>query len=280
MTEKKGFTLIELLVVIAIVSLLLSIVIPAVKMAKRKAGAAVCLTNVKNFSLAWNAYHGENNGRIMNSNPSNPDGWVLHPFRENGTACDGFAVTPPVTDEDEWRGIAAGVMYQQMGIEDYDAYRCPVDNRKSKYDLTPIFRSYAMPGCLGSQIRKISDIKQPSRRYNFVEEAEGRNFNVGTWDFYTSETNPVGAFPYWRDPISVAHGNGSVLGFCDGHAEVHQWVDRQTTYRLKFYFETAGIDHYGYGGNNCLNDRFPRDPSQVTDTEYMEQGWAYKKGSR
>ena len=53
MFRRKGFTLIELLVVIAIIALLLAIIVPAVKMAKRKAASAVCLTNVKNLSVAW-----------------------------------------------------------------------------------------------------------------------------------------------------------------------------------------------------------------------------------
>lgn len=279
MKQNKAFTLIELLVVIAIIALLLAVIVPAVKMAKRKAGAAVCLTNVKNLSLAWFTYQGENDGKLMSSNPGGLTSWIQPPYREgekwDKTSCDAWALAPPVTDEDEKRGIAAGVMYQQMDIDNFDTYHCPVDMRKSKRDLTSAFRSYSIAGCLGSPIRKFHEITQPSMRYNFVEEADGRNFNVGTWDFYTSKDPEGKGFAYWRDPISFSHGFGSVLGFCDGHAERHQWVDSQTRYRLEYYMSNRDINGYGYAGG--LNQFFPRDATQITDTEYMERGWAYRK---
>ena len=274
MRRIKAFTLIELLVVVAIIALLLSIIVPAVRMAKRKAGAAVCLTNVKNFSLAWYAYQGENDGKLMNPDPG-PNSWVDHPFREDGTYCDAWAVSPPVTDEDEKRGIARGLMYTWGSIDNFDVYHCPVDMRRSKRDQTSILRSYAIAACLGKSIRKFHEITQPAIRYNFVEEADGRNFNEGTWDFYTSKDPKGRGFAFWRDPISVSHGFGSVLGFCDGHAEVHQWVDPQTRLRLTYYMERGDINGYGYEGG--LNQAFQRDSTQVTDTEYMERGRAYRR---
>ena len=270
MKPTKAFTLIELLVVIAIIALLLSIIIPAVRMAKRKAAAAVCLTDVKNLSLAWFAYQGENGGKLMSSNTKGNDAWVKAPMDQNGDPLSG-----PVTDEDEKRGIAAGVMYQQMGIDNFDTYHCPIGH-KSRYDGRTIFRSYSIAGCLGSPIRKFQEITQPSMRYNFVEEADARYFNEGTWDFYTSKDPEGRGFAFWRDPISYSHGFGSVLGFCDGHAEKHQWVDTQTRYRLEYFMVHLEINGYGYGGGG-LNQSFPRDSSQVTDTEYMERGWAYRK---
>ncbi|MBN1126809.1 MAG: type II secretion system protein [Sedimentisphaerales bacterium] len=288
MKRFKAFTLIELLVVIAIVSLLLSIIVPAVKMAKRKAAVAVCLTNVKNLSLAWYTYTGENDGKLMNANPGEynnprPDAWIQHPGRENGSPCGGTTTYPPVTDDDEKRGIEKGMMYQ-YGIDSFDVYHCPGDTfRKSKYDGTTIFRSYSLPACLngsGERVRKFHEINSPSMRYNFLEEGEGRNFNMGNWDYYTPTTNPKRPEYYWRDPISINHGNSGVLGFCDGHAEVHVWQDSDTKARIDLYFSDPSIENYGYGGNNCLSEKFEqlyRNFDQVADTEYMGRGWAYRK---
>ena len=275
--RKKGFTLIELLVVIAIIALLTSILLPALHMAKRKAAAAVCLTNVKNLSLAWYAYQSDNNGELMNGNPSEPDAWVRHPLNESGVELDARIGT--VTDEDEKRGIAAGKMYE-IGIDTFDVYHCPADNqRKSKFDNTLIFRTYSIPKGLKSG--KFHKITQPSMRYNFVEEAEGRNYNVGTWDFYTSKTNPHNeGYPFWQDPIGVNHGDSGSLAFCDGHAEVHKWRDPQTRERVKLYSDPLYRDVFGYGFGGGLNDLLPTeyiDYTQVTDLRYMERGWVYQR---
>lgn len=284
MTRKKGFTLIELLVVIAIISLLLSIIVPSLKMAKRKAATASCLTNVKNLTLAWYSYQGENNGRFMSADPTATEAqapWVRHPIREDGTPCLPTATTPPVTDDDEKRGIARGKMYE-YGVDNFDTYHCPGDTyRKSKYDGTTIFRSYALPSALGKGVSRFHQITSPSTRYTFVEEGEGRNFNFGSWEFY-APWDSVNEYKrwYWRDPISINHGNSGVLGFCDGHAEVHIWQDSDTKARLEFYFSNPSIQDYGFGGGSALNSNFIPTPGQNNDTEYMGRGWAVQSPTR
>ena len=78
MRKKNGFTLIELLVVIAIIALLLSILMPALKLAKEKGKAILCKANLKGYHLAMKLYLDDNDSKFPNSftsiiNNSAPD---------------------------------------------------------------------------------------------------------------------------------------------------------------------------------------------------------------
>lgn len=59
MSTKKAFTLVELLVVIIIIALLVSIQMPALSKARKRAKKVVCLTNMHCFSQACIAYTGD-----------------------------------------------------------------------------------------------------------------------------------------------------------------------------------------------------------------------------
>ena len=67
-TNRRGaFTLIELLVVIAIISLLLSIMMPALGQVKKKGHAIVCQSNLKQIGLAFMLYANDYNDYAMPS---------------------------------------------------------------------------------------------------------------------------------------------------------------------------------------------------------------------
>ena len=76
--RQNGFTLVELLVVISIIALLIAMLLPAVKRARESARAVACLSNLKQFGLAFRMYAADNKH--------------LLPYRRDGVGAPGEGI--------------------------------------------------------------------------------------------------------------------------------------------------------------------------------------------
>ena len=286
----RGFTLVELLVVIAIIALLLSIIVPSLRLARMKGSTAVCMNNTRNLTLGWYMYQEENGGRIMSAQMDGVEsdsgtyvGWIGRPRTATGTPTLSITQSDPITDEDAIRGIEAGRLHEY--VNDHRAYNCPGDTiRRSRYSGITPYVSYSVPTALYAevnsegtmyrrQITRFDQITTPSRRYTFVEVAQERNWNMSGWfSFAAPEWHGDANRWGWWDPMAVNHGDSSVLGFADGSAQTRRWRDSYTRYRVE-KLSRLGVTHYGHefpGGN----PDFPA--SQTEDIEWMARGWPYR----
>ena len=114
--RRKGFTLIELLVVIAIIALLLSILLPGLRMAKKQARKIVCRAHLHGWGLVFASYASDSNGKFplwTNNYAVEGNMWmdVLIPYYDDiekmrfcGEALKGKDRDPDLTTEGNYGG--------------------------------------------------------------------------------------------------------------------------------------------------------------------------------
>lgn len=225
--NKKAFTLIEVLVVIAVIALLLALLLPALRLAQDQARAIICVNNLRQLAIAWFTYANENEDEIVDGHiPGNNSlqHWVVAPIAANG---DYRGNIRPGLVEDKLRGIKKGLLFPYT--KDVKVYHCPSDGRIDIPEQLA-YRSYSIAGGANGEgwansykrAKKLTEIRSPGKTYIFVEEADDRGWNIGSWVMNLNRTDQ------WVDPFAIWHNNKSTLGFSDGHAEKHKWVDKST----------------------------------------------------
>lgn len=60
--RKRAFTLVELLVVIGIIAVLIAMLLPALNRARQQANDVACMSNLRQWGLAWTQYCNDNHG--------------------------------------------------------------------------------------------------------------------------------------------------------------------------------------------------------------------------
>ncbi len=229
---RRGFTLIELLVVIAIIAILASLLLPALSRAKEQAQGAQCMSNLKQLTLGWTMYAGDNREYLVVNGDENFEPTILNPT-QNPQWCPGR--------EDELAGctnlfIKAGLIYPYA--QNVNVYKCPADTtgvlNNDVQTSTPKTRSVSMNGWISPAQPSIQDLG-PTNGCTLYHKSADLNLPGASRLWLLMDENPWSindAFMVinpedttWGDHPASYHNHACGISFCDGHAEIHKWTD-------------------------------------------------------
>ena len=258
---RVGFTLIELLVVIAIIAILASLLLPSLAKSKEVATGARCQSNQKQLGLAFYMYADDHNDVIvgMSTYRQGRDFWT-GPKPVKGFTGTGLGRALAEAQE----GIRQGILFKYASA--VDAWHCPGDRR---WKLQPsrgfAYDSYSGAGGLDGEdesnsIHKYGEIVTPTRSYVFVEEADDRGWNLGSWIIDPTPTQFT-----WIDAVAIWHNKKSTLSFADGHSLTHKWLGDAM---LKASDVKPGVAKFG------ATAKTPRDKQDIW---YMKYGYTHKR---
>ncbi|UCD49918.1 MAG: hypothetical protein JSW27_20605 [Phycisphaerales bacterium] len=188
----------------------------AIDMAGReRAKRAVCLSNLKQLTLAWARYADDHDGNLVNGDTGeytdlfdHGTPWVLRDWRSS------------MTVEEKELAIHQGALFPYTGY--LRLYRCPLGDSGQTRSYA-IVDSMNCKDWLGSTlIRNRSEIEHPAERFVFIDAGGPQILLTGGWSCY-----PDGTERWWDRP-PIQHNDGTTLSFADGHVEYWQWEDPRT----------------------------------------------------
>jgi len=222
---RRAFTLIELLVVIAIIAILAGMLLPALSKAKLKATLTVDRSNQKQIVTAMLMYSADYQDAIMPGRDAagttlNGGGYYIASTLPAGTPVN-------VAEQQTLTQLLTSPIAPHVG-KAMKVFHCPGDLRYKKLAVGSgwAYATYSKAdgmnggGWHGQKpYLKFGSVTSPSMAMVFIEEADPRGYNNGTW---------VMDITGWVDPFAIFHGTVSTFSFTDGHVESHKWTDPQT----------------------------------------------------
>ena len=246
-----AFTLLELLVVISIISMLMAITLPSLNRAREAGKGAVCLSNLRQLTIAWTAYATENNDKLCASDTE----WNgIQPWDGLPSIANHFWVSDgPGVPYNDFCGtetaIKKGVLWPYLEI--LDVYKC-----KSEDDS--FVRSYTISHAMGSihiyneerNFYHISEITMPSEKMVFIDVEPPCRLPCGDMGGVggKASANPIDTFSKtWEGGLlhfTYRHNHACNMSFADGHVKHWKWKDERTMELMDGSYDPVKFENY------------------------------------
>jgi prepilin-type N-terminal cleavage/methylation domain-containing protein/prepilin-type processing-associated H-X9-DG protein len=255
---RQGFTLIELLVVIAIIAILAAMLLPALNKSKAKAQGIMCMSNMRQLTLAWIQYGHDALDHIPFASAASAGGGGPDPNTDPYVWVTGVIDFVP-GNRSNWdvsTDLEKSPLWPYCG-KNAGIWRCPADTSRITPSFGP-FQGRSVPrirsmsisiwqGGFGGKILpggypgvssppwklylRLMDMLDPGPARTLVfwdERMDAINWGNYFIDMTGYPNSPQSTQFNWDWPGSYHNGAGG-LSFGDGHAEIRRWLDPRTT---------------------------------------------------
>ena len=261
---RAGFTLIELLVVISIIAILAAMLLPALSHAKLKATESNCQSNERQLIVAFTMYASDNRDNMPTS------------VNMSGSGFYNYTGVPAGISKEAAQLDVANMLITSCPfysyVPNYQVFHCPADMRYrfpvgGAWGYVSYSKADGMGDAGGSYwgdsgtpsgeqipFTKLAAAIPPSLAFVFIEEADPRGYNEGTW---VVDRSTGAGDSGWVDSFAIFHGLVSTFAFADGHVIDRAWKNlklvqaEQTVASGNF---DSGGGYYAPGGDSTDSD--------------------------
>jgi prepilin-type N-terminal cleavage/methylation domain-containing protein/prepilin-type processing-associated H-X9-DG protein len=234
---KRAFTLIELLVVIAIIAILAAILFPVFAKARERAQATACVSNLKQWGLAFQEYATDNGDKFPSQQwgpTGNEYGWVQATVPYIGGKSGGTGVLNNDANGNPVIKIAICPSEKTMHLGHNVAPRGPANTVLQSYGMANWAKGNANVDA--ASFRSLSAFKFPASTILLGEQ----NLNFNQMVFYPPDVDGYTLSSYTKNAtadsrfarikgiatsasnLDPRHADGSNFLFVDGHVKFYK----------------------------------------------------------